>query len=76
MIRARIRYGGGERNKPRATPTENTMNDLTSLLDWLRDQPSDVRRAIAAEMLALYDADANLSRTSGVRFALAWWARA
>ena len=65
------------REGTRATPTENTMNDdLTSLLDWLRDQPSDVRRAIAAEMLALYDADANLSRTSGVRFSLAWWARA
>ena len=65
------------REGTRATPTDNTMNDdLTSLLDWLRDQPSDVRRAIAAEMLALYDADANLSRTSGVRFSLAWWARA
>ena len=53
------------------TPT----NEIDSLLNWLRDQPADIRRPIAADMLALYDADANLSRDSGVRFALAWWAR-
>jgi len=49
--------------------------DLDSLLNWLHDQPADIRRPIAADMLSLYDADANLSRDSGVRFALAWWAR-
>tara|TARA_R110000868_G_scaffold122400_1_gene324253 strand:- start:13910 stop:14086 length:177 start_codon:yes stop_codon:yes gene_type:complete len=51
------------------------ITDLDSLLNWLRDQPADIRRPIAADMLSLYDADANLSRDSGVRFALAWWAR-
>lgn len=49
--------------------------DLDSLLNWLRDQPADIRRPMAADMLSLYDADANLSRDSGVRFALAWRAR-
>ena len=51
------------------------ITDLDSLLNWLRDQPADIRRPIAADMLSLYDADANLSRDSGVRFALSWWAR-